>query len=263
MHHLRVDRLRTDPSSGASGSAKFDPKRTVFIGQLHFEAKEEELRSFFASKVSGGDGAIEGIRIVRDPATLKGKGIAYCLFASRTHVAEALGANGQSFRGRNLRVTRCIDTEKAAANPTYRATHAAGLPQLSAAAAAKKRLFSKTSAGRRDAERAAAKASSGGTGSSSSSSSAAPVAASSSSSSSSSSSRPSFMGARGEEVVLDKVAMKAGAQHRKKQKHFKAKEERKQKHQQRKEGGGGGGGGAKPAFNSKGEKVKGILKKKA
>jgi nucleolar protein 12 len=250
VHHLRVDRIRAD------GKAKYDPKRTVFVGQVHFEAKEEELRAFFASKVSGGDGSIEGVRIVRDPATLKGKGIAYILFSERTHVAEALGANGASFRGRTLRVTRCIDTEKAANDPTYRATRAANLPKLSAAAAAKKRLFAKTSAGRRDAERQEAKAAGGSSSSSSGAASKPP--------SGPAIVRPAHMGATGDEVIRTKVAMKVDAHHRKKAQFNKSKAEGKErakaKHQARKEGGGKGGGG-KPAFNSKGEKVKGILKK--
>lgn len=116
--------------------ARYDPKRTVFVGQVHFEASEEELRSLFAGRVSGGDPSIEAVRIVRDPATSKGKGIAYILFTERTHVAEALGVNGASFKGRNVRVTRCMDMEKA--------------PPIAHGDAAKKRLASKGAAGRRD-----------------------------------------------------------------------------------------------------------------
>jgi nucleolar protein 12 len=129
--HLRVDKVRED------GRAKYDPKRTVFVGQVHFEAGEEELRALFAGRVSGGDASIEAVRLVRDPATMRGKGIAYVLFRERTHVAEALGLHGTTFRKRTLRVTRCVDSDKAA--------------PVDPAVAARKRVMNKSSAGRRDA----------------------------------------------------------------------------------------------------------------
>ncbi|XP_047499498.1 uncharacterized protein LOC125045943 [Penaeus chinensis] len=51
--HLQVDRV--------SGSRKVDPKCSVFIGNLPFDANEEELREIFQDC-----GAIDNVRIVRD-----------------------------------------------------------------------------------------------------------------------------------------------------------------------------------------------------
>lgn len=98
-HHLRVDRTDSD--------TKYDYKRTIFLGNLHFSTSEEEIRALLTPIVSGGSDAIESIRVVRDRATHTGKGIAFVLFKERAHVAEALGAHGKKMRGRDIRVTRC------------------------------------------------------------------------------------------------------------------------------------------------------------
>lgn len=101
--HLRVDSC--DPALGGGG--RYDHKRTVFVGNLERKTSDEELRGFFAGVVSGGGASVEGVRIVRDKASNEAKGIAYVLFAERTHVAEALGAAGNELRGRKLRLSRC------------------------------------------------------------------------------------------------------------------------------------------------------------
>ena len=53
-----------------------DPKRSVFIGNLPFTVDEEEVRGFFSDRWH-----ITKMRIVRDPMTLRGKGI--CLLEFR------------------------------------------------------------------------------------------------------------------------------------------------------------------------------------
>jgi nucleolar protein 12 len=98
-HHLRFD--RTDKE------VKYDPKRTIFVGNLHFDCGEEELRRLFAEHITGGTAAIESVRIVRDRATHKCKGIAFVLFRERTHVAEALGLRDIKLKGRDVRISRC------------------------------------------------------------------------------------------------------------------------------------------------------------
>ena len=52
-----------------------DFKKTIFIGNLPYDAKEEELRSFLSSA-----GKIENVRIVRDKFTHQGKGMGYVKF---------------------------------------------------------------------------------------------------------------------------------------------------------------------------------------
>jgi nucleolar protein 12 len=79
--HLRVDSVVP---------TLFDPKRSVFVGGLPYYADEEEVRKFFAEVLENGVQDIEGIRLVRDPATLVGKGIGYILLKDRDCVLKAL-----------------------------------------------------------------------------------------------------------------------------------------------------------------------------
>jgi nucleolar protein 12 len=109
---LRVDVVHTpkslsgsaETSSGTSPDGLFDPKRTVFVGNLDFASKEEDLRAFFEGVVARErgpppsiesvngkeedeedkgtrDGAwVARVRIVRDRDTQLGKGFAYVQF---------------------------------------------------------------------------------------------------------------------------------------------------------------------------------------
>lgn len=45
------------------------------------------MRALFASKLEGGGKAVEGVRLVRDKATLVGKGFGYVLLADRALAA--------------------------------------------------------------------------------------------------------------------------------------------------------------------------------
>jgi nucleolar protein 12 len=72
-----------------------DPKLTVFVGNLDFESKEEDLRVFFEDVLKNERGAppkntdklgwVRRVRIVRDKDTLLGKGFAYIQFAVCCH----------------------------------------------------------------------------------------------------------------------------------------------------------------------------------
>lgn len=83
---LRVD--RTIEKTKASVS-KGDPKLTLFVGNLEFSAKEEDLRVFFdtllAKEVESSNDQndqrwVKHVRVIRDPATQLGKGFAYVEF---------------------------------------------------------------------------------------------------------------------------------------------------------------------------------------
>lgn len=105
---IRVDHANKDKSSPGSGSttaANGDPKLSVFVGNLDFASKEEDLRVFFEGLVStergapppvdeeddGDESGDEGVaktsrwvtrvRIIRDKDTQLGKGFAYVQFA--------------------------------------------------------------------------------------------------------------------------------------------------------------------------------------
>lgn len=93
--HLQVDR--------ASGNRKIDPKCSVFIGNLPFDANEEEVRDIFLDC-----GAIENVRIVRDKELGSGKGFGYVNFQSPDAVELALKMSGTPLRKRQLRVKRYL-----------------------------------------------------------------------------------------------------------------------------------------------------------
>lgn len=86
--HIRVDSAKPNV---------FEPKRSVFIGNLPFYADEEDIRNHFASSLPNGHDDIEGIRIVRDPESLIGKGIGYLLLRDVDAVSAALQLNEASF----------------------------------------------------------------------------------------------------------------------------------------------------------------------
>ncbi|KAI0039732.1 hypothetical protein FA95DRAFT_1612338 [Auriscalpium vulgare] len=131
---LRVDAVRKAEKD--SDVVAGDPKRTVFVGNLDFASKEEDLRVFFEGVVSAERGArgdedseeedegdeeaekggeakpktwVTRVRIIRDKDTQLGKGFAYVQFADRQCVDEvvALEEGKLKFAKRKLRVQRC------------------------------------------------------------------------------------------------------------------------------------------------------------
>ncbi|KAH7915476.1 hypothetical protein BJ138DRAFT_1141845 [Hygrophoropsis aurantiaca] len=127
---IRVDiATKLPPSATAtntdrSGVISGDPKLTVFVGNLDFASKEEDLRSFFEGLVTTERGPppvdlpnsdenhrlwVTRVRVVRDKDTQLGKGFAYVQFADRACVDEilALEEGKVKFAKRKLRVQRC------------------------------------------------------------------------------------------------------------------------------------------------------------
>ncbi|CAA7261564.1 unnamed protein product [Cyclocybe aegerita] len=109
-----------------AGILEADPRLSVFVGNLDFASKEEDLRAFFESVVTAERGAppekddgtmsetkksswVTRVRIVRDKDTLLGKGFAYVQLADRECVDEllALEESKLKFAKRKLRVQRC------------------------------------------------------------------------------------------------------------------------------------------------------------
>ncbi|KAL1722940.1 hypothetical protein EV715DRAFT_270060 [Schizophyllum commune] len=134
---LRVDLARRDPAVTETPvdltALLPDPKRTLFVGNLDYGAKEDDVRAFFEAedavsdeeegseagsdaeetetpaKPSASTHHVARVRIVRDPATGVGKGFAYVQFVDRTPVDEllALPAGTLKFAKRKLRVQKC------------------------------------------------------------------------------------------------------------------------------------------------------------
>nr|CAH7714461.1 unnamed protein product [Callosobruchus chinensis] len=91
-HHLRVETC--------DKKAKPDESKAVFIGNLSFDAEEEELWKLFEPC-----GVISSVRIVRDPQTSMGKGFAYVNFEDSDAVQLALEMENVKLRDRILRIS--------------------------------------------------------------------------------------------------------------------------------------------------------------
>lgn len=117
-HHLRVDRA-AQPSKAGAGSVQYDPKRSVFVGNLPLTVQQEDVIQVF----NAGDrepqlaGSVEAVRVVKDPKTSMGKGIAYVLFKTRIAAIAALNLNKAPCKGREMRVTR-VKASAGGANAT-------------------------------------------------------------------------------------------------------------------------------------------------
>ncbi|ESK95131.1 nucleolar protein 12 [Moniliophthora roreri MCA 2997] len=109
-----------------------DPKRCVFVGNLDFENREEDVRAFFEGLIIAEKGPrlilpndeeergdekgasklqrwVKRVRIIRDKETQLGKGFAYVQFTDRECVDEVLALEPSKLKlaKRKLRVERC------------------------------------------------------------------------------------------------------------------------------------------------------------
>ncbi|EMG50848.1 Nucleolar protein 12 [Candida maltosa Xu316] len=106
-HHLRVDHV--------AHPAPKDNKRTIFVGNLDFEEREETLWKYFNSKL---DNDVESVRVIRDSKTNMGKGFALVQFKDTLSVNKALLLNDKPLetnsdkKGRKLRISRAKSTAK-------------------------------------------------------------------------------------------------------------------------------------------------------
>jgi len=76
-------------------------ERSVFVKNVHFRTKEEELTAFFEERTSG---HVKRITFVHDKITQKPTGIAYVEFESKDTVETALEMNGSEFKDRKLEI---------------------------------------------------------------------------------------------------------------------------------------------------------------
>jgi nucleolar protein 12 len=104
---IRVDLVGKNRENEAAGSSDTDPKLSVFVGNLDFASKEEDLRVFFEGLMTSERGLpppppppnddideelqkkpltwVTRVRIVRDKDTQLGKGFAYIQFTVSTN----------------------------------------------------------------------------------------------------------------------------------------------------------------------------------
>ncbi|MFS7914568.1 putative RNA recognition motif domain, nucleotide-binding alpha-beta plait domain superfamily [Helianthus anomalus] len=107
-NHIHVDRA-CPPRKKLKGenAPLYDSKRTVFIGNLPFDVKDEELYQLFTGFNNLKD-CIEAIRVVRDPGTSMGKGIAYVLFSTREAANTVVRKHKLKIRDRELRLSHAL-----------------------------------------------------------------------------------------------------------------------------------------------------------
>ncbi len=73
----------------------------LYVGNLPYQATEEELADFFGQK-----GAVSSVSIITDRATGRSKGFGFIEFGSKEDGQTAITeCDGQEFGGRNLRVS--------------------------------------------------------------------------------------------------------------------------------------------------------------
>lgn len=103
-HHIRVDRA-CPPRKKMKGDevSLYDHKRTVFVGNLPFDVKDEEMYQLFCG-INNLDSSIEGVRVIRDPHNNLGKGFAYVLFKTREAANLVVKKRNIKLRDRELRL---------------------------------------------------------------------------------------------------------------------------------------------------------------
>ncbi|KAJ0989942.1 hypothetical protein J5N97_008298 [Dioscorea zingiberensis] len=102
-NHIRVDMACPPRKKLKGASPLYDRKRTVFVGNLPFDVKDEELYRLFCGS-NQSDSGLEAVRVIRDPNTSIGKGIAYVLFTTRDAASSVVKRRDLKIRDRLLRV---------------------------------------------------------------------------------------------------------------------------------------------------------------
>lgn len=102
-NHIRVD-MACPPRKKMKGESwVYDRKKSAFVGNLPFDVKDEELYRLFCG-LSPSEPNVEAVRVIRDPSTSAGKGIAYVLFKTRDAANQVCRRRDLKIRDRNLRV---------------------------------------------------------------------------------------------------------------------------------------------------------------
>ncbi|KAJ7003645.1 hypothetical protein NC653_008755 [Populus alba x Populus x berolinensis] len=104
-NHIRVDRA-CPPRKKLKGAdaPHYDNKRTVFVGNLPFDVKDEEIYQLFTG-IKDLASSIEAVRVIRHPHIGLGKGIAYVLFKTREAANLVIKKRNLKLRDRELRAS--------------------------------------------------------------------------------------------------------------------------------------------------------------
>ena len=83
--------------SNASKRKKSQANSQVYVGNLAYRVKDEDLREFFAKF-----GSIQDVRIVKNRQTGRSKGFGFVTFSDDPSAQAATEAHGELMSGRNL-----------------------------------------------------------------------------------------------------------------------------------------------------------------
>ncbi|MBA0593261.1 uncharacterized protein LOC105764995 [Gossypium raimondii] len=104
-NHIRVDRACPPRKKlKAENAPLYDSRRTVFVGNLPFDVKDEEIYQLFCG-INNLGSSIEAVRVIRDPQFGVGKGIAYVLFKTREAANVVVKKRTLKLRDRELRLS--------------------------------------------------------------------------------------------------------------------------------------------------------------
>ncbi|RZC69362.1 hypothetical protein C5167_032460 [Papaver somniferum] len=103
-NHIRVD-VACPPRKKLKGenTILYDSNRTVFVGNIPFDVKDEELYQLFCG-INQFESSIEAIRVIRDRSTNVGKGIAYVLLKTKEAASLLVRRRHLKLRDRDLRL---------------------------------------------------------------------------------------------------------------------------------------------------------------
>lgn len=81
----------------------------IFVGNIPFNATEEELEQAFAAY-----GKVDSVALIKDKMTHKSKGFGFVVMPNKTEGQAAIAAlNGKEFKGRNLTVNEARPRDEA------------------------------------------------------------------------------------------------------------------------------------------------------
>ncbi|KDP36511.1 hypothetical protein JCGZ_09337 [Jatropha curcas] len=104
-NHIRVDRACPPRKKlKGEGAPLYDNKRTLFVGNLPFDVKDEEIYQLF-SGIKEIESSVEAVRVIRHPHIGLGKGIAYVLFKTKEAANLVLKKRNLKIRDRELRLS--------------------------------------------------------------------------------------------------------------------------------------------------------------
>lgn len=121
-NHIRVDRAcppRKKLKGDDASTPLYNNKRTVFVGNLPFDVKDEELYRLFCG-IKQLESSVEAVRVIRDPGTSLGKGIAYVLFKTREAANHVCKSHNLKLRDRELRVCHAKSNPQSTPTPSKR-----------------------------------------------------------------------------------------------------------------------------------------------